>query len=155
MRVLTPEEWFERGHGLVGGSKNTDNIWIPNYTKEFLLWIPPPAAADVAIKLLAHSRHFNPYTSHVFVCPRLMTYTWRKMLLKTADSVFYVSPGCRSFWSCDMHETLTVGILVPFLLKNPWQLRRSQKILELERELRGVWKRKDRDERIVLRKFWV
>ena len=91
----------------------------------------------------------------MFLCPRLMTYTWRKMLLKTADSVFYVSPGCRYFWSCDMHEPLTVGILAPFLLKHPWQLRRSQKILELERELRGVWKRKDRDERIVLRKFWV
>lgn len=29
LNPMTPEEWFERGHGISGGEKNVDGIWIP------------------------------------------------------------------------------------------------------------------------------
>ena len=103
---------------------------------------------------LVRARHMNPYVPHIFTCPRLMTFGWRKSLYKTADTIFYVSAGSRNFWPREMHEPLVVGLILPFLNSPPWQLRRSPELLELERQLYEVWKIKNRDERSILRKFW-
>jgi len=47
---LTPEEWFERGHGLQGGCKNSDGIWIPLDSDEiWFLWAPAPATVAAAL----------------------------------------------------------------------------------------------------------
>ncbi len=34
IQLLTPSEWFERGHGIQGGALNDDGIWIPLETGE-------------------------------------------------------------------------------------------------------------------------
>jgi hypothetical protein len=31
---MTPEEWLERGHGISGGVKNADGVWIPKESGE-------------------------------------------------------------------------------------------------------------------------
>lgn len=34
LNFLHPQDWFDRSHGLMGGSTNPENIWIPEYVKE-------------------------------------------------------------------------------------------------------------------------
>ncbi len=74
---LAPEQWYERGHGIFGGSYNTDGMWYPTETSaSWLLWTPPPAAAAFALDELGLSRHKRTHLNHIFVCPRLMTQYW-------------------------------------------------------------------------------
>jgi hypothetical protein len=148
---LTPADWFERGHGIKGGRVGPRGLWHPTATHEpWLLWCPPPAAADVAIKELMYSRHKRTHINHIFVVPRLATHLWRKKLFKTSNIVFEVPPGARSFWPADEHEPLLIGLTLHFPLCFPWQLRQSPTILALGRELQGVWQVKRGDERIIL-----
>lgn len=96
----------------------------------------------------------NPNAPHLFVVPRLMTYLWRKQLMKIIDSFLYVKPGSKYFWPHEMHEPLLIGFVLPFSRSEPWQLCRSPILLELEMKLRRVWENQDSDERLVLREFW-
>lgn len=45
LSFLEPQDWFDTSHGLIAGSKNQENIWIPDYVKECNVWAPPPAIA--------------------------------------------------------------------------------------------------------------
>ena len=79
LESLLPDEWFVKGHGIKGGERNLDGIWIPTVVEEgTFLWAPPPGAADVAVEELATARHKREMLRHIFVCPRLMTHLWRK-----------------------------------------------------------------------------
>ena len=51
---LTPEGWFEEGHGIIGGSLDRRGVWIPEHgpSNEMFVWMPPPAAADAALEEL-------------------------------------------------------------------------------------------------------
>jgi hypothetical protein len=152
---LTPEGWFDEGHGITGGAPNSEGVWIPTtMSSGYFVWSPPPTAGRHAIDQLSISRHKRPTLSHVFVCPRLFTSLWRKRLYKIADCVFEVPAGARPFWPCSKFEPLIIGLLLPLVSYYPWQLRRSEPILQLERELRQVWHDPNRDERVVLRKFF-
>lgn len=156
---LTPLDWFVKGHGIVGGAKNTDGIWSPTFLDlhaTFCLWCPPPSAADVAIEQLSFSRHKRPELTHIFVCPRLMTYLWRKRLFKFADFTFSLPAGHNPMvWPESMFEPLTIGVLLPFLPSPPWVRRNSPPLLALEGELRSVWQTPQRDECAILRKLWI
>ena len=152
--ILTVEQWFTLGHGACGGNKNADNVWMPNYIHNCKVRVPAPVAAFKAMSELVRARHMDPYTSHIITCPRLMTHQWRKTLMKTADLVFYVSAGFRNYWPTHMYEPLMFGILLPFRKHPPWQIRQSEYVLGVERELREVWKKGRGDERTVLRKLW-
>lgn len=80
---LRPEDWYGKGHGILGGTRNPDGLWVPtiaNPKTHMFLWAPPPAAADVAVEQLGLSRHKRPDFLHIFICPRLMTHLWRKRL---------------------------------------------------------------------------
>ena len=155
LQTLSPEDWYDVGHGIDGGGPNIDGIWTPIYNKRCKLWAPTPAVAFYAMDKLARSRHVDPYTPHMFVCPRSMTFHWRKMLLKYADVVFYINPGSRSFWPHNMFEPLVLGLILPYSKSPPWQLKRSPQVLALESELREVWSSEERDERDILFKFWT
>ena len=143
------------GHGVSGGNYNNENIWIPSYDSSCKIWAPPPAAAFEAMTELIRARHMNPDVTHIFVCLRLLTHQWRKKLLKLSDTVFYVGAGFREFWNFDMFEPLIIGIVLPFRNYPHWQLRQSEQILALERELRAVWQNGPVHERDILRKFWA
>ncbi len=41
---LSPGKWFNKGHGIVGGTKDHHGIWIPDDAKNrrVYLWTPPP-----------------------------------------------------------------------------------------------------------------
>ena len=70
---LSPEEWFEEGHGIVGGSLDRTGVWMPNYGKggKMFLWSPPPAIAEVALEELFMARHKQTDTFHMLLIPRL------------------------------------------------------------------------------------
>jgi len=154
IQPLEPSDWFNRGHSLEGGTRNPDGVWIPTTSKdEWLLWSPPPAAADVAIEELGTARHKRTNVNHVFVCPRLMTHLWRKKLFKLADLVFEIPAGSRPFWPKNMHEPLLVGLILRFIIHPPWQLRRHPRVLEVGRQLRSVWQGEEGLEGSILRQL--
>jgi hypothetical protein len=149
--VLEPEDWYSKGHGLQGGSKNAEGIWIPKESSDrWYLWMPPPAIADAALDELTTSRHKRSHLNHVFLCPRLMTQLWRKKLHKVADLIVEIPAGARTFWPRSMHEPLLLGLTFGFSPLPPWQLRYSEPVLEVGRQLREVWKDKERCERNIL-----
>ena len=154
LQALKPGGWFFEGHGLNGGKKTDIGIWIPEEAgRDWFLWVPPPAAADVAIEELTSSRHKRTEINHVFICPRLMTQRWRKKINKLADVVFEIPAGSTPFWPKEMHEPLLVAILLRFVSVSPWQLRRHSRVLELGRELSLVWKAQTGCGRSVLREL--
>jgi hypothetical protein len=151
---LQPEDWYERGHGWTSGEPDSNGLWMPTESGEtWMLWVPPPAAADVALEELLNSRHKRDYINHVVVIPRLMTHLWRKRLHKLSDLVFEVPAGSRSFWPALEHEPLIVGLMLRFSLSSPWQIKYTDGILEVGGQLRRLWKEEEGSERAVLREF--
>jgi hypothetical protein len=151
---LTPEGWFEEGHGIVGGTRDHNNVWMPVYGKggRMFLWSPPPAVADVAWEELLKARHKRTDTFHVLLVPRIMNPWWRRLFHKACDLSFVLSPGS-PFWPSGMFEPLWVGILLPFVKHRPWCLKRAPLLLEIGRKLRGVFKTGQGDAGNILRKL--
>jgi hypothetical protein len=58
---LAPEDWFEKAH------------WETQ-----LIWAPPLAITGAIVEHLCETKHTNPDHSHIFICPALMTASWRK-----------------------------------------------------------------------------
>lgn len=48
LEPLTPEEWFQKGHDIIGGRKDSHGIWIPDHAKggRIYLWAPPPSLGE-------------------------------------------------------------------------------------------------------------
>ena len=151
---LSPEGWFEEGHGIVGGSLDCNNVWIPSYGKggKMFLWAPPPAIADVALEELSKARHKRSDTFHVLLIPRLMTPRWRRLFHKVCDFSFVVSPGYLC-WPSTMFEPLWIGILLPFVKHRPWCLKRTPLLLEIGRDLRNMFESGEGHEGNILRKL--
>jgi len=155
---LLPVDWFFKGHSLTGGNVNMDGLWVPSCHPSgntCFLWTPPPAAGNVPIKQLSYARHKCLWQLHLFVCPRLLTHLWRKQLYKIADLVFTLPAASRPFvWPYELHEPLVVGIILPFLSSTPWIRRQTPTLLEVERQLRGVWTSTEGSECPILRQLW-
>jgi hypothetical protein len=137
-KFLEPADWFERGHDMSGGSKDSKGYWRPKILPGTLVWTPPPAAADVALEELRKARIKRQDSLHVIVIPRLLKPEWFRQLYKTCDLVFDVPIGA-DCWPTNMHEPLVVGIVFPFLSRAPWQLRRTPKMFQVARTVREVW----------------
>jgi len=120
--LLEPGDWFGKGHD--------------GY--QSFIWMPAPAAAEVALEQLCLARHKRATSTHLFVVPRLMTAYWRKQLGKLVDCMFYVPVGV-PWWPETMFEPLTVAILLPIYRSYPWSAKRSQFVGTLEGQLRGLW----------------
>jgi hypothetical protein len=50
--VLSPEDWFDKGHGVIGGTVDLiTKAWMPQEMGEsWLLWQPPPPIAAEALE---------------------------------------------------------------------------------------------------------
>ena len=135
--LLTPNDWFERGHDLEGGRYNKQGYWLHGIKEGKFIWAPPPAAADVCLEQLRIARIKRQSSTHLIVCPRLLTTEWRKQFQKAVD--FYVEiPACCDYWPVCMCELLILGFCLPFCRSPPWQFRGTPKVLELVRKLRSV-----------------
>ena len=138
--LLDPEGWFERGHDLVGGDRQRDGFWRPKYQPATMLWAPPPAAARQVIEELRQARQKRQTSMHVFACPRLMYDEFRRHFYKSADLVLTIEAGIYDWWPAEMHESLIIGIFFPYLSRCPWELRKTQLMVGLERKMRRMFK---------------
>jgi hypothetical protein len=150
--LLTPEGWFERGHGLLGGGMDKKGYWRHKVKPGTFIWAPPPAAASVAMEELRKARIKRQDSMHVFVVPRLLKPEWFRQLYKACDIVFDVPVGV-DCWPSHMYEPLIIGIAFPFLSVPPWQLRTTPKMFKLGWRLRRVWEGSQVDARDLLHEF--
>jgi hypothetical protein len=74
--LLSPEGWFERGHGILGGKTGSKGFWRHKFKPGKFIRAPPPAAADVALEELHKARIKRQDSMHVFVCPHLLKPEW-------------------------------------------------------------------------------
>ena len=151
---LLAEEWFVEGHGIIGGRKDENGIWIPNHAKngQTYLWMPPPVIADVALEECMKAVHKRTDAVHIFAIPRLFTPRWTRAFHKLCDFQFSVPVGS-THWPASMHEPLWIGISLPIVNKSPWTLRRTPLLVELARDLREVFASGEGDGRDILRKL--
>jgi hypothetical protein len=137
---LDANGWFERGHDHVGeGAIDWDGHWRPTIRTSKYVWAPAPAAAWIALEELRKARIKRQHSTHMFICPRVMTPEWLKQLNKVSDVVITVPIG-HPAWPKEMFEPLLIGLVFPFVRHKPWQLRGTAKMYALERKLRGLWK---------------
>jgi hypothetical protein len=140
VEVLEPEGWFERGHDMIGGSENCDGRWIPENKSGNINLAPPPAVAKFAAEQLQQARHKRLDSLHVFVCPRLMNHEWISHVRKSADLILEIKAGITEFWPSNKHESLVIGVYLPFANQKPWQLTRAPLLVDLESRSRIWWK---------------
>jgi hypothetical protein len=154
VELLSPSDWFGRGHDHVpGGTLNSDGRWWPDFKPGIFLWNVAPAAAEIALEELRKARLKRHDSVHIFLCPRLMEMTWRKHLNKSADLVFEI-PARYSYWSKDMHEPLILALYFPYLSHRPWHLQGSPAIVGMGKRLQKMWKEGDESTGTLLRQFW-
>ena len=130
-KVLVPEEWFREGHGIVGSTKDSTGLWIPQHASDgkVYIWTPPPVIADVALEECAKAIHKRNDAYHIFLIPHLYSPLWMRLLYKVSDFVFQL-PLASPHWPSSMHEPLFIGILFPLLNRNPWSLRQTPLLVE-------------------------
>jgi hypothetical protein len=80
LEPLTPEDWYEKGQDISGGVLNCDGVWTPTYRYGYYVWSPPPCIAEQCMEELRRARHKHQRSTHVFVCPKTMSYAWQRHL---------------------------------------------------------------------------
>ena len=153
--LLSPENWYRRGHDLSGGTYNPKNkhMWEPQFTKGNYIWSPPPAAADAALEQLRIARLKRQESCHLIVIPKLFKHLWLKQTFKVADLVLDIPIGSPA-WEDKMFEGLTIAVVFPFLRHRPWQLQGCPKMFALGRQMRNMCKTDPMAAGSVLSKFW-
>ena len=141
VEVLSPEDWFVRGHDIDGSTENCDGMWLPSYRKGTMIWAPPPGAARQASEELRQARQKRQDSFHVFVCPRLLYDEWRKHQFKAADLMMEIKAGVSEVWPKEMHETLIICLYFPFINRDPWELKRTRMLVDLESKMFKLLKR--------------
>jgi hypothetical protein len=137
--LLSPEQWFSRGHSHNGGHYDDHGFWRVEIKSGKFIWAPPPGAADIAVEELRKASIKRRDCTHVFLCPRLLTPQWRRHLNKACDLVLFM--GAESeIWPVEMFEPLTIGLVFPFLSVRPWQIRGTLKMLSLGQTMSGMLK---------------
>jgi hypothetical protein len=137
-RPLDPEGWFWDGH-------------LPGVH----VWIPPPAAALIALRQLARARHKRSYdVTYVVIIPRILYWEeWQTRFEKEMDLWFMMHSG--TVWPRNAHEPLLVGISFPMYRSYPWYLSlESQKVVEIGRDLSGLSKESHLRVGDYLRQLW-
>ena len=135
----THESWFDAPHR--GGN---------------FVWSPPPPAAEAALDQLCQVQLKRPKsTSHVFIVPRLMTSLWRKKLLEARTFHFCVPACIDLFWDKTQHKPLMIAVYLPLSKHGPWDLRSTQHMGNLARNLCAVQQFNPHGTRNLLREFLI
>ena len=132
---LEPRDWYHLGH-----------------RRKICVWTPPPAGAGAALEQLGKAIHKRPHHTHLFICPRLMTAHWRKMLGKTCDLIFSIPTGTE-FWDNSQYEPLVAGLYFPLIRHPPWRLRSTPLLERVERKMQSLSPTTPSWGRLVLREL--
>ena len=108
----------------------------------------------MAIEQLRIARMKRTKSTHVVLCPKLLTPRWRRLLYKVADLVCEYPVG-KPFWEFNMHEPLTITFCFPFIRHKPRQLRQSPALLGVGRMLQRMWKSEEGDQGPLLQKICI
>jgi hypothetical protein len=136
---LDYEDWFEGAF---------------EYDHGCYVWTPPPALADVALEQMCEVKHVHPHTSHVFLCPVLMTAHWRKQLLKASDCCVSLLQGSPA-WVAKQHEPVVCALIGPLLSCRPWRVKSHFWVEEWQSEMPRLWRQGGSAWRSHMRKFWL
>jgi hypothetical protein len=137
IQVLSPADWYKPMH---------DN-WI-------YVWLPPPAIANVAAELMAQAIHKKPYSTHIFLCPRLMTARWMRMVLKATDAVWRIPTG-PELWNDSNHEPLLFAMYFPLSRSKPWRHNRSDQFRHESKLVQAMLTSGASDSGTVLRELLI
>jgi hypothetical protein len=151
--LLSPEDWYDRGHDIAGGTPNCDGVWTPTYRYGNFVWAPPPCVADQCLEELRRARHKRQRSTLIFVCPKIMSYAWQRQLFRSADVVLQIPAG-HVAWEETQYESLLIGFYFPFLQYEPWQLKNSNTLLGMARRLQRMCKVDTGASGLVLRELW-
>jgi hypothetical protein len=135
---LEPDDWFERGHNVAGGSKDSTDFWRPKISPGIFVWSPSPDAAGIALEELRKVRIKRQESLHVIVIPRLLKPELFRQFHETCDLIFDIPPGA-DCWDTNQFEPIVVGIVFPFLSRSPSQLRRTPKIFHVAKMVSKMW----------------
>ena len=135
--VMTSEQWY-----------------MPTTPIGTYLWMPAPAVANVIVENMAREIHKRPTSVHIFVCPRLMTCLWRRMLGKATDLLLTLPIG-NSIWGIDQHEPLILAISFPLSRSNPWKYGKTPQCEHESRILSALLKEDINRAGIMLRELSV
>ena len=131
------------------------NDWPKNLiTESTYVWAPPPAAADVAAEFMAQTIHKRHTSTHIFICPRLMTARWMRFIIKASDVVFVIPVGC-NIWEADQHEPLIFALSFPLSSVYPWKQRNFPQFDRTAKEVQSVLTEDFTRSGIILREFVV
>ena len=112
-------------------------MWFDNVYKDLVgwwIWTPPLCLAKVTMDELCKAKHIMPGTSHVFICPAVMTGYWRKTLGKIADLMFTLKVGS-CVWNLLLLEPLTVAFVLSLLSSALWKADQLPSMVDWEREM--------------------
>jgi len=154
LEILSPSDWFTRGHDHDGGFYDSRGMFRLNIKAGTYLWQPPPAAADAALEELRKARLKRRASTHIIIIPRLCTTLWLKQLYKAADIVLYL-PCNNTHWPSSMFEPLVIAILFPYSRYFPWQFKGTPRLLSNRREMQSLLQKGELDPGDLLRKFFV
>ena len=121
--LTCPVDWFD----TVFNHKDS-NGYFDAHTKSWI-WAPSPCTAQIAVEQLCEAKHLFPATSHIFLCPAVMTAYWRKILGKIADTMFTIKAGT-CLWPTDMFEPLTIAFIKLLLSTSAWKVNRLSSVVE-------------------------
>lgn len=93
-------------------------IWFKIVYKDLAGWWIWTRLTKIAVDKLCEIKHIIPGTSHVFICPAVMTGYWRKKLGKNADTILTLKAGSCVQKSL-MLKLLTVAFVAPLLSSAP------------------------------------
>mmetsp|Transcript_24077 Transcript_24077/g.36570 ORF Transcript_24077/g.36570 Transcript_24077/m.36570 type:complete len:345 (-) Transcript_24077:208-1242(-) len=133
--TLSPEDWFVRGHNIVGFERDVEDLFDVLVIKAgTFLWSSPPWAALPCLEELRKARIKRHKSLHIVLISKLAKLMWQKMLYKLSDVVLDL-PANLPFWSESMHEHLLIGLLFPYIRYDPWCLRGTPKMYQLRWEV--------------------
>ena len=98
---------------------------------ESLVWVPPPAVADVCVEQMDFWRQHSPF-KHTHLCPQLFTCLWGKHLGKTCNVLIEVPLLClERVWGTHTHfEPILIGLSFPMFNRAPYQLGLKPELMD-------------------------
>jgi len=118
------------------------------------VWLPAPCVADACLEQVCEVKHIHPDSIHIFICPSIMTYNWRKQLQKLSNIQTKVKQGS-PIWPIDMLEPVTISLISPLLSDRPWTMSRTGFVAEWKGDLQRVYGSCAETAGNYLRQFWI